>query len=91
MQQTLSQQMMAAEDGIPGLSDHGSFQRIPGVEIIPDDTPAGTASHEEIAALAYQLWNNRGCPLGSPEEDWCRAERWLRTKGALKSDPSPSE
>ncbi|SPF56190.1 hypothetical protein SBA4_80003 [Candidatus Sulfopaludibacter sp. SbA4] len=33
------------------------------------DTVAATAS-DEIAALAYQLWNERGCPAGSPDEDW---------------------
>jgi hypothetical protein len=32
-------------------------------------------THEEIAQLAYQYWEARGCPLGSPEEDWFRAER----------------
>lgn len=29
---------------------------------------------EKTAALAYQLWNERGCPIGSPDEDWFRAE-----------------
>lgn len=27
-------------------------------------------SIEEIAALAYRLWEERGCPTGSPERDW---------------------
>lgn len=31
-----------------------------------------------IAALAYQFWQARGCPFGSPEEDWFRAEAELR-------------
>jgi hypothetical protein len=30
--------------------------------------------HEEIALRAYRLWEERGCPIGSPEEDWFRAE-----------------
>ena len=34
-------------------------------------------AHEEIAALAYSLWEARGCPEGSPEEDWLNAERAL--------------
>src|ERR1700679_1785095 len=29
--------------------------------------------HSEIAALAYELWQARGCPAGSPEEDWFQA------------------
>jgi hypothetical protein len=36
--------------------------------------------HYEIATLAYELWQVRGCPHGSPEEDWLRAERELRTR-----------
>ncbi len=30
---------------------------------------------EKIAALAYQFWQERGCPEGTSEEDWFRAER----------------
>ena len=30
---------------------------------------------EKIAALAYELWQGRGCPEGTPEEDWFRAEQ----------------
>ena len=36
------------------------------------------ADHEEIARLAYSYWQARGCPIGSPEEDWYRAENELR-------------
>jgi hypothetical protein len=35
-----------------------------------------------IAALAYQLWMDRGCPIGSPEEDWLRAESELMPKAS---------
>jgi hypothetical protein len=34
-------------------------------------------THEEIAKLAYQLWEERGAPIGSPEVDWARAEQAL--------------
>jgi hypothetical protein len=33
---------------------------------------------EQIAALAHALWQERGCPDGSPEEDWFKAEQGLR-------------
>ena len=33
--------------------------------------------HEQIAVLAYELWQQRGCPEGCPEEDWFRAEHEL--------------
>ena len=35
-------------------------------------------SHEEIARRAYQLWEERGKPFGSHEEDWHLAEHELR-------------
>src|SRR5690348_18354317 len=37
--------------------------------------------HEEIARLAYALWQSRGCQDGNPEEDWLRAEQQLRETG----------
>jgi hypothetical protein len=35
--------------------------------------------HAEIAARAHELWEERGCPEGSPEEDWFRATEELRS------------
>ena len=51
--------------------------------------PAGSANllitqgsaepiQEDIARLAYALWQNRGCPIGSAEIDWFEAEQKLR-------------
>lgn len=31
--------------------------------------------HQEVALRAYRLWEERGSPVGSPEEDWFRAEQ----------------
>ncbi len=36
-----------------------------------------TADVEEVRNLAYRFWQERGCPPGSSEEDWFRAEREL--------------
>ena len=33
--------------------------------------------HDEVANLAYELWERRGRPLGSPETDWRAAESVL--------------
>jgi len=30
--------------------------------------------HEDVARLAHQFWEDRGCPFGSSEVDWFRAE-----------------
>ena len=34
-------------------------------------------THEDIAALAYALWQESGCPEGTHEENWLRAEQEL--------------
>lgn len=34
----------------------------------------------EIAALAHSLWQSRGCPEGSPEQDWFQASHELRAR-----------
>jgi hypothetical protein len=43
---------------------------------------ASASSQDEIASLAYSYWEARGCQGGSPEEDWIRAERELRTRAS---------
>jgi hypothetical protein len=46
-----------------------------------EDAVFGTdLGDEEIAALAYELWQARGCPDGSPDEDWYRAVEILRSR-----------
>lgn len=40
-------------------------------------SPHGSVDSEEVARLAYSYWQTRGCPHGSPEEDWFRAEQDL--------------
>jgi hypothetical protein len=34
----------------------------------------GSVDSSQIAALAYEYWQRRGCPIGSPELDWFQAE-----------------
>jgi hypothetical protein len=35
---------------------------------------------QQTALLAHQFWMERGCPVGSPVEDWFRAERALHSR-----------
>jgi Protein of unknown function (DUF2934) len=42
--------------------------------------------HEDIAALAHELWRARGCPEGSPDEDWFSAAQQLRSRNAGDSE-----
>jgi LmbE family N-acetylglucosaminyl deacetylase len=43
--------------------------------------------HGMVEKLAYQLWQERGSPLGSPEQDWLRAEEQLRSENSLGDPP----
>ena len=46
-------------------------------EPIALETETLKATASDVAALAYRLWQERGCPMGSPEDDWYRAEELL--------------
>lgn len=48
-------------------------------QVQPESTGDGP-TQEEIAALAHSLWEARGCPSGTPDEDWFNAERTLKAK-----------
>ena len=41
---------------------------------------AQPADQREISKLAYQLWQARGCPEGSPDEDWLEAEGQMQDR-----------
>lgn len=45
---------------------------------VNEHTELPAPSHEEIARRAYQLWEERGKPHGSPDEDWHLAEHELQ-------------
>jgi hypothetical protein len=48
------------------------------VERVWERAASGSApDHEQIAQLAFLYWQARGCPHGSAEEDWLRAEAEL--------------
>jgi hypothetical protein len=44
---------------------------------VSQSQPSGSSMQEDIARLAYALWQERGCPIGSPESDWFEAEQKL--------------
>jgi hypothetical protein len=48
-----------------------------------EDAPASAAQSDRtpvsaITKRAYELWLERGCPEGSPDEDWYKAESELK-------------
>jgi hypothetical protein len=38
---------------------------------------------DEVASLAYRFWQERGCPDGSDQEDWYRAENELKNRTVM--------
>jgi len=46
--------------------------------------------HAQIAIRAYQRWERRGRPFGSPEEDWVQAEEELRVLLDVQRPPFSS-
>lgn len=46
----------------------------------------GEISESEIAAVAYQLWRDKGCPVGSDQEDWFRAEAMIKNAPVAKCE-----
>lgn len=65
---------MAAETSAPPA-------RVPGPSVPADAIAvARELSHEEIARLAYSLWEARGRQGGNPEDDWLQAEQQLRER-----------
>ena len=72
-----------APNVIPGARSSGMTPRgSTGTDEIPTtrlDEGYGPTD-DEIAARAHQCWHERGCPIGSPEVDWHRAEQELRVE-----------
>lgn len=56
---------------------NGSNESGPANQVTITASPDGGVDSEEVARLAYTRWQARGCPDGSPEEDWFLAEREL--------------
>ena len=44
-----------------------------------DINDRSVVSNEDVERRAYTLWEERGRPLGSPEEDWYKAKDELQT------------
>ena len=48
--------------------------------------PLARPAKSEIATIAYQLWLDNGCPVGSDQEDWFRAEAMLNSALVAKCE-----
>ena len=55
------------------------------VESVNIDATA-SPTEGEIATVAYELWLDKGCPVGLDQEDWFRAEAILTNAPAAKCE-----
>ena len=55
----------------------------------PDAEATCGATECEIAALAYELWQERGCGHGQDLEDWNRAVEIMSRGGQMKISAPP--
>jgi Protein of unknown function (DUF2934) len=45
--------------------------------------------YRAIRDLAYRLWESRGCPQGSADQDWLEAERQILTAPTVSQAVKP--
>lgn len=45
--------------------------------------------HRSIGELAYRLWQSRGCPEGTADQDWLDAEKQLRSAAGAPETRAP--
>jgi hypothetical protein len=55
----------------------GDFTQPQPIELIPDSSYQ--SRRDFVRELAYRLWEQRGCPLGSADIDWFAAEQEVYT------------
>ena len=68
----------------------------PATKMVPEMSPVSepvktsgivNPTEDEIASVAYQLWLDSGCPIGSADQEhWFRAEAMLRDALAAKCE-----
>ena len=70
-------------------TEHGSLYT--GDEATDRGGEPAILDQEAIGRLAYYYWEERGCPIDSPCEDWFRAESELRNRIASASCEETSQ
>lgn len=77
------------EERRPGVHLDGPVESSVELDGFSDDPELvdGLVDRTEIEKHAYELWQARGCPSGSPDEDWFRAETDLRSNSGESDEP----
>jgi hypothetical protein len=75
-----------------GTTVRGSSDKAAPASAMPDSSGTSFSEHstnnetihtdDDVAAEAYRCWHERGCPEGSPEIDWQRAQERLKVRKA---------
>jgi Protein of unknown function (DUF2934) len=78
---TLQVASEAMSSGAPGMPPERSAVS----EFVKTAATVGL-TEGEIATVAYQLWLDDGCPVGSHQKDWFRAEVMLKKALAAKCE-----
>jgi hypothetical protein len=68
----LNRRLEGVDRGKPSIEHETEEDEIGSIAI--QDT---VDTNQIITALAYEFWQRRGCPIGSPELDWFKAEEYL--------------
>jgi Protein of unknown function (DUF2934) len=68
---------MSATATSPSVHRESEMRKPPGTASASHYQASESSMQEDLAKLAYGLWQARGCPYGSPEVDWLEAERQL--------------
>jgi hypothetical protein len=63
---------------------NGGSKAITTTSTMTATTTAPASGPDQIAARAYQIWQESGCPNGKDQEHWFRAERELRAKTTVR-------
>jgi hypothetical protein len=69
--------------GTPGSVQRDIATKMDSIAIPTTVSPSqlfDSATRADIAELAYVLWQERGCPNGSAEDDWLEAEQKVRER-----------
>lgn len=74
---------------VPGLLSAMNSRR----NVSPANVHPRPPTQEQIAALAHELWRERGCPEGSDIDIWLDAERQLNGELSPRTerDPIPAD
>jgi hypothetical protein len=68
------------------MASTAALSNKPASELQRKNTVTKGTEPNQIAGVAYTLWESRGCPIGSPEEDWFKAEQELASTAGAGDD-----